>query len=86
MHNTIMNTIFEEKKHSLLQILHHLALHHNRDYYVSMIPIVEKLEPDDRDILESYQQAIDMDYWKLFQSKEAFSDTRNLIEFLITLQ
>jgi hypothetical protein len=51
-----------------------------------MIPIVEKLEPDDLDILESYQQAIDMDYWKLFQSKEAFSDTRNLIESLITLQ
>lgn len=62
MYNTIMNMVFEEKKHSLLQTLHYLALHHNRDYYISMIPIIEMLDADEFDILENYQEAIDMDY------------------------
>jgi len=55
MYNTLMNHLFKEKKRFVLQRLQYLAIHHNRDYYISMIPIVEMLEFYELDILESYR-------------------------------
>lgn len=67
-----MNTIFEEKQKKLLQNLKKLALHHNRDYYFSIIPIVEFATPDQEDVLDIYQSALDEDSMHLLQSRDAF--------------
>lgn len=80
-----MNTIFDERKRLLLSRLHHLALHHNRDYYVSMIPIIELLIENEMDLLESYQQVIDEEHWTLFHSKQAFNPIGFQVQSLISL-
>jgi len=78
-----MNHLFKEKKRFVLQRLQYLALHHNRDYYISMIPIVEMLEFYELDILESYRWTIDEEYCKLFHSKKAFEPLGHRIASLL---
>lgn len=67
-----MYTTFEEKKKHLLDVLHMLALRHNRDYYVSMIPVVEMTWPDEEDVIDMYLEAIEQDSLDLLQSRKAF--------------
>ena len=66
-----MQTIFEEKRKRLLDDLKVLALKHNRDYYVSLIPLVESATPEQEDVIEMYQGALDEDRMVLLQSRDA---------------
>lgn len=66
-----MYTLFEEKRKKLLDDLRMLALKHNRDYYFSIIPIVESTTPEQEDILDIYRSALDNDRSRLNQSRDA---------------
>jgi hypothetical protein len=67
-----MTQIFEDKKALLLSDLRTLALRHNRDYYTSVIPFIEKAWPEDCDLIEMYRDAILEDGTKITQSRRAF--------------
>lgn len=67
-----MQTIFLEKKNKLLERLRMLALKHNRDYYVSIVPFVEQLAEEQEDILDIYQFALEESSSYLLQSRNAF--------------
>lgn len=67
-----MQTAFEEKKKKLLDQLKVLALKHNRDYYVSILPHIETATVDESDILDMYIEALDQDRNRLMQSRDAF--------------
>ncbi len=62
---------FTEKQQSLLTELRKLALMHNRDYFLSIIPFVENATPDQEELLDTYQIALDEDRNRLMQSREA---------------
>lgn len=66
-----MDTWFLIKKTQLLESLRMLALKHNRDYYVSLLPIVEQLSEDQTDILDMYVSALSADGASLIQSRRA---------------
>lgn len=66
-----MQTIFEEKRKRLLDDLKVLALKHNRDYYVSLIPFVESATVDQEDVIDMYREALDEDRVTLLQSRNA---------------
>ncbi len=66
-----MYTLFEEKRKKLLDDLRMLALKHNREYYFSIIPIIESATPEQEDILDMYASAIDADRSRLSQSRDA---------------
>ncbi len=66
-----MGKTFLEKQKSLLSELKKLALMHNRDYFVSIIPFVESATPDQEELLDTYQIALDEDRNRLMQSREA---------------
>lgn len=66
-----MQTIFEEKRKKLLDDLKVLALKHNRDYYVSLIPLVESATVDQEDVIDMYKEALDDGRMTLFQSRDA---------------
>ncbi len=59
-HKHMQNT-FEEKRKILLKRLQMLAMSHNRDYYVSIIPIIESATGDQEDIIDMYQLALEED-------------------------
>ncbi len=67
-----MGKTFIEKQQSLLSDLKKLALMHNRDYFLSIIPFVEAATPDQEELLDTYQLALDEDRNRLMQSREAF--------------
>lgn len=56
-----MQNTFEEKRKILLKRLQMLAMSHNRDYYVSIIPIIESATGDQEDIIDMYQLALEED-------------------------
>jgi hypothetical protein len=62
---------FTEKQQSLLTELRKLALMHNRDYFLSIIPFVENATPDQEELLDTYQITLDEDRNRLMQSREA---------------
>lgn len=62
---------FTEKQQALLRDLKKLALTHNRDYFLSLIPLVESATPDQEDLLDDYQFALDQDRARLMQSRNA---------------
>lgn len=66
-----MGKTFIEKQQSLLTELRKLALMHNRDYFLSIIPFVENATPDQEELLDTYQIALDEDRNRLMQSREA---------------
>lgn len=66
-----MQTTFPEKKNKLLKDLRMLALRHNRDYYASIIPIIESATIDQTDLLDMYQSALEEDVFHLSQSRDA---------------
>ncbi len=68
-----MNQTFHDQKALLLSDLHTLALRHNRDYYISLIPFIEKAWPEESDLIDMYQAAILEDGNKLAQSRSAFA-------------
>lgn len=68
-----MTQTFDDKKALLLSDLRTLALRHNRDYYISLIPFVENAGPEDVDIIDMYQSAILTDGHKLAHSRQAFA-------------
>jgi hypothetical protein len=59
-----------------------LALKHNRDYYVSIIPFVEQLVEEQEDILDMYSYALYENAQTLFQSRQALM-AHHLVEFLL---
>jgi hypothetical protein len=67
---------------TLLTELKTLALRHNRDYYISMIPFIEKSVPEDSDLIEMYQIAIDEDRTKLMQSRQALEGVTKMADIL----
>jgi hypothetical protein len=67
-----MGKTFIEKQQSLLSDLKKLALMHNRDYFLSIIPFVESATPDQEELLDTYQLALDEDRNRLMQSRGAF--------------
>ena len=69
---------FEEQKISLLNSIKMLALKHNRDYYVSLIPWIESSTPDDTDLIEMYYEAIEHNMMYLFQSRRALSSVEKI--------
>jgi len=77
-----MTSDFTHKKTSLLAELKILALRHNRDYYISMIPFIEKAGPEDIDLIEMYQMAIDEDRAKLIQSRKALGGVAQVQDIL----
>ncbi len=68
-----MHTIFEEKRKKLLDDLKVLALKHNRDYYISLIPLVESATSEQEDVIEMYQSALDENKISLLQSRDALT-------------
>lgn len=68
-----MHTIFEEKRKKLLDDLKVLALKHNRDYYVSLIPFVESATVDQEDVIDMYMEALDENKVSLLQSRDALA-------------
>ncbi len=64
-----MSESFSEKQQTLLKQLRKLALMHNRDYFFSIIPLVEAATPDQEDLLDTYKTALDVDSSRLFQSR-----------------
>lgn len=62
---------FVEKQQSLLTELKKLALMHNRDYYFSIIPLVEMATSDQEDIIDVYSDMIENDKMRLQQSRDA---------------
>ena len=66
-----MHTTFEEKRKKLLDDLKVLALKHNRDYYVSLIPLVESATVDQEDVIDMYRDALDDGRMTLLQSRDA---------------
>lgn len=72
IYHKYMQTIFLEKKNNLLERLRMLALKHNRDYYVSIVPFVEQLAEEQEDILDMYQFALEESSLYLLQSRNAF--------------
>jgi predicted MPP superfamily phosphohydrolase len=80
-HKYMQNT-FLEKKNKLLEALRMLALKHNRDYYVSIIPFVEQLVEEQEDILDMYSYALYENAQTLFQSRQALM-AHHLVEFLL---
>lgn len=66
-----MGKTFTEKQQSLLAELKKLALMHNRDYFLSIIPFVESATPDQEELIDTYQIALDEDRNRLLQSREA---------------
>ncbi len=79
-----MDSSFEQKKAILLSELKMLALRHNRDYYISMIPFVEKAGPEDIDLIETYQAAIDEDRALLTHSRQALEGIWKVEKILIS--
>lgn len=77
-----MQTIFEEKKKNFLSLLKMLALKHNRDYYVSLIPFIEQSTEEQEDLLDIYSEVMQQDVQKLFQSRKALR-TVSRIESLL---
>lgn len=77
-----MNMTFEEKRGKLLRNLKDLALRHNRDYYFSIIPIVESATAEQEDMLDMYALALDVDGSRLAQSRGALT-TIQKVNFLI---
>lgn len=73
-----MQTLFIEKKKKLLHELRMLALRHNRDYYISIIPIVESATVDQEDVLDMYQSALDNGIFHLSQSRDALITVRKI--------
>jgi len=67
-----MEKTFTEKQQSLLRELRKLALMHNRDYFLSIIPFVESATPEQEELLDTYQVALDEDKNRLNQSRKAF--------------
>jgi len=61
-----------------------LALRHNRDYYTSMIPFVERAGPEDDNLIEMYQAAIDSDRTLLSHSRQAFSGIAKVENILVS--
>ncbi|MBP6921702.1 hypothetical protein KBB89_04125, partial [Candidatus Gracilibacteria bacterium] len=66
-----MSESFTEKQKSLLKDLKKIALMHNRDYFVSLIPFVESATADQEELLDTYQIALDEDRNRLMQSHDA---------------
>lgn len=66
-----MQTIFEEKKKNLLSLLRMLALKHNRDYYISIIPFVESATIDQEELINMYHLALEEDVFNLSHSRQA---------------
>lgn len=66
-----MYTSFEEKKTQLLGDLKTLALRHNREYYISLIPHVENATSDQEDLIDMYLDAVGENRWQLMQSRDA---------------
>lgn len=62
---------FVEKQQTLLKQLRKLALMHNRDYFFSIIPLVESATPDQEDIIDAYAEMIENDKMRLQQSRDA---------------
>ena len=62
---------FAEKQLTLLWELKKLALSHNRDYFSSLIPLVESATIDQEDLINTYQLALDQDRARLMQSRDA---------------
>lgn len=79
-----MTVTFESKKTILLAELKMLALSHNRDYYISMIPFIEKAGPEDVDLIEMYQTAIDEDRAFLVQSRQALGGVKKVENILVS--
>ena len=78
-----MSQTFEQKKAKLLAELKMLALRHNRDYYISMIPFIEKSGPEESDLIEMYQMAIDEDRILLMQSRKALESVAQVQKILV---
>lgn len=73
---------FEDKKALLLSDLRTLALRHNRDYFISIIPFIENAGPGESDLIDMYQAAILEEGTKLAQSRQAFasiSQVKNIL-------
>jgi hypothetical protein len=66
-----MQNTFEEKRKNLLDELQMLALKHNRDYYISIIPLIESATADQADIIDMYQSALEEGRSHLLQSRDA---------------
>lgn len=77
-----MQTIFEEKKKNFLSLLKMLALKHNRDYYVSIIPLVEQSTEEQEEILDMYICAFEQDSFHLSQSRDALGTVRRINSFI----
>ncbi|MCB9806344.1 hypothetical protein H6768_00255 [Candidatus Peribacteria bacterium] len=66
-----MQTTFEEKRKKLLCMLQMLALKHNRDYYISLIPFVESATLDQEELINMYHLALEEDVFHLSHSRQA---------------
>ncbi len=66
-----MGKTFIEKQQSLLRELKKLAVMHNRDYFFSIIPLVEAATLDQEDIIDTYAEMIENDKMRLQQSRDA---------------
>lgn len=53
-----MNEIFEKKKQAFLRKVHSLAVLHNRGYFTSLIPYIEKMTETENDLLDEYIAAL----------------------------
>jgi hypothetical protein len=79
-----MTQSFEDKKALLLSDLRTLALRHNRDYFISLIPFIENAGPEENDIIDMYQAAILDDGAKLAQSRQAFASISQVEDILFS--
>jgi hypothetical protein len=73
---------FAKKQQTLLTQLRKIALMHNRDYFVSLIPFVESATADQEDLIDAYIVAVDEDRQKLTQSRDALA-TPERVNYLI---
>lgn len=79
-----MNPSFDDKKALLLSDLRTLALRHNRDYYISLIPFIENAGLEESDLIDMYQEAMLIDGQKLAQSRQAFESLTKIEHILVS--